>query len=45
MTKLSLEISKLYNSKVIDSDLIIFGASLHDIGKIETMREWIDNEE
>lgn len=45
VTKLSLEIAKLYNSKVIDSDLIIFGASLHDIGKIETMREWIDNEE
>ena len=38
VTRISLNIAKLY--KGIDNDLVIFGACLHDIGKIITINEW-----
>lgn len=41
MTKISLNIAKLY--KGIDTDIVIFGACLHDIGKIITINEWNEN--
>ena len=43
VTKISLNIASLY--KGIDTDLVIFGASLHDIGKIITINEWKEKEE
>ena len=43
VTKISLNIASLY--KGIDTDLVIFGACLHDIGKIITINEWNEKEE
>lgn len=41
VTKISLNIAKLY--KGVDTDIVIFGACLHDIGKIITINEWNEN--
>lgn len=43
VTKLALAIAEQYNFEGIDRDLVIFGATLHDIGKIDIYDRW--NEE
>lgn len=43
VTKISLNIASLY--KGIDTDLVVFGACLHDIGKIITIDKWNEKEE
>ena len=40
VTRLSLVIAEQYNFEGIDRDLLIFGAALHDIGKIEIYDRW-----
>lgn len=42
VTKMSLNIASLY--KDINKDLVIFGACLHDIGKVITINEWNEKE-
>ena len=44
VTKNSIAITDLYPNLEIDSDLIIFGALLHDIGKVNDFNDWVDDE-
>lgn len=44
VTKNSIAITDLYPSLEIDKDLIIFGALLHDIGKVNDFNDWVDDE-
>jgi len=45
VTKNSIAICDLYPNLEVDRDLIIFGALVHDIGKVNDFNNWIDKKE
>lgn len=45
VTKNSISICDLYPNLEVDRDLIIFGALVHDIGKANDFKNWIDDKE
>ena len=45
VTRNSLKIMELYSNLKVDSDLVIFGALLHDVGKTKNYTDWNNKSE